>query len=229
MLKRKWTVLCYLLQQRGLINGVLCGCFMLAKRFYNIAAEDLAQAYGYILFGVRTRIKLNALVIGERYIHMGKHCRFGSYLWLAAMVDGEQGRQGTQGIFFGDRVEMNDFIHIGCVNRIEIGNDVLMGSKIYITDHNHGEYKGPSPSSPDEPPADRHLTTGQAIKIGDRVWIGEFVTILPGITIGEGSIIGTHSTVTHDIPPNSIAVGSPARVIKQWNAHTQTWDNVTRK
>ncbi|TYZ29943.1 acyltransferase, partial [Selenomonas caprae] len=118
---------------------------------------------------------------------------------------------------------IGEYVHIGCTHRVVIGNDVLMGSKVYITDHNHGIYRGNDVSSPDIPPAKRRLTEGESVEIGDRCWIGEFVTILPGVTIGEGSIIGSHSTVTHDIPANSIAVGSPARVVKMWDESSQQW------
>ena len=117
-------------------------------------------------------------------------------------------------------------MHIGCNHRIVIGDDVLMGSKIYITDHNHGVYRGDNADSPAIPPADRRLTEGESVEIGARCWIGEFVTILPGVTIGEGCIIGSHSTVTHDIPANSIAVGSPARVVKVWDETLGQWVKV---
>ncbi|TYZ27786.1 acetyltransferase, partial [Selenomonas caprae] len=118
---------------------------------------------------------------------------------------------------------IGEYVHIGCTHRVVIGNDVLMGSKIYITDHNHGVYRGDECDSPDSLPADRRLTEGECVEIGDRCWIGEFVTILSGVTIGEGCIIGSHSTVTHDIPKNSIAVGSPAKVIKQWDKTSKKW------
>jgi acetyltransferase-like isoleucine patch superfamily enzyme len=54
--------------------------------------------------------------------------------------------------------------------------------------------------------------------------MGEFVSILPGVCIGEGAIIGTMSVVTHDIPSFSIAIGSPARVIKQFNFESNCWE-----
>ena len=98
-----------------------------------------------------------------------------------------------------------------------------MGSKIYISDHNHGIYSGELQDSPYIPPKQRKLTQGEPIRIGDRVWIGEFVTILPGVTIGEGAIIGAMSVVTHDIPPNTIALGSPARVVKRWDESLKEW------
>ena len=122
-----------------------------------------------------------------------------------------------------NRVSSGEYMHIGCNHRIVIGDDVLMGSKIYITDHNHGVYREYNADYPSISLAYRQLTEGESVEIGARCWIGEFVTILPGVTIGEGCIIGSHSTVTHDIPANSIAVGSPARVVKVWNDETRKW------
>ena len=64
------------------------------------------------------------------------------------------------------------------------------------------------------------------IKIERNVWIGEFVSILQGVTVGEGSIIGTMSVVTKDIPPYTIVVGSPAKPIKRYNFETKKWDTI---
>jgi lipopolysaccharide O-acetyltransferase len=58
--------------------------------------------------------------------------------------------------------------------------------------------------------------------IEDNVWLGEFVSILPGVTIGKGNIIGANSVVTQDIPPYSIAVGTPARVAKRFDEIQKT-------
>ena len=70
------------------------------------------------------------------------------------------------------------------------------------------------------------MLDSRPVFIEDNVWIGEFVSVLPGVRIGEGSVIGTMSVVTHDIPPFSIAVGSPARVIKRFNFATSCWERV---
>jgi lipopolysaccharide O-acetyltransferase len=64
--------------------------------------------------------------------------------------------------------------------------------------------------------------------IGDNVWIGEFVSILSGAIIGEGSIIGCNSVVNREIPPHSIAVGSPARVVKQFCFEENKWKPAIR-
>ena len=64
---------------------------------------------------------------------------------------------------------------------------------------------------------------GSKVIIGNNVWIGEGAAILSGVKIGEGSIIGTNSVVLKDIPPNSIAVGSPAKVIKKYDFDKKEW------
>ena len=62
--------------------------------------------------------------------------------------------------------------------------------------------------------------------IEDNVWLGDNVTVLPGVTIGRGSIIGSNAVVSKSIPPYSIAVGIPARVIKRWDEETKSWRKV---
>jgi lipopolysaccharide O-acetyltransferase len=123
---------------------------------------------------------------------------------------------------------MNENIHIAATHSVTIGDDVLMASRIYISDHHHGDYSGEVQSSPDIPPNDRLVTADAKVVVGDRVWIGEMVSILAGVTIGEGSIVGSGSVVTKDIPPNCIAVGSPARVIKRFDFLENKWVTVTR-
>ena len=183
--------------------------------------------YSRLVFG-RWDINVDpdARVNGTEYMEIGRHFRAGRGLWLEAIDqygEGGTAQHFTPRLVIGDNVSLSEYVHIGCVHHIEIGNDVLMGSKIYITDHNHGVYRGAYPDSPDVPPTQRPLTEGESIIIEDNVWIGEFCTILPGVTIGYGSIIGSHTTVTHDIPPKSIAVGSPAKVIKQWDEEKGAW------
>lgn len=165
-----------------------------------------------------------ARISGVKYMQIGTEFAAARGLWLEAIDSyAHTGQIFTPKLVIGDRVNVGEYVHIGCNSYIEIGDDVLMGSKIYITDHNHGVYLGNFADSPSVPPLNRNLTEGEHVVIGARCWIGEFVTILPGVTIGEGCIIGSHSTVTHDIPPNSIAVGSPARVVKAWNGEARQW------
>jgi acetyltransferase-like isoleucine patch superfamily enzyme len=125
-------------------------------------------------------------------------------------------------IVIGDNVQINDYVHIGAIGSITIGNNVLMASKIYISDHNHGCYDGYRSDHPMSVPIERKGIC-KPVVIGDNVWIGESACILPGVTIGEGSIIGALSVVTKSIPAYSIAVGSPAKVVKIYNFKQEKW------
>lgn len=67
---------------------------------------------------------------------------------------------------------------------------------------------------------------GKPVTIGENCWIGEKVIILPGVTIGDWSIIGAGSVVNKPIPSYSIAVGNPAKVIKRYNFETHNWERL---
>lgn len=125
-------------------------------------------------------------------------------------------------ISIGKDVQINDYVHIGAVGSITIGDNVLMASKIYISDHNHGSYDDLISDHPMSIPTDRKAIC-KPVVIGNNVWLGESVCVLPGVTIGEGCVVGALSVVTKSIPPYSIVVGSPARVAKEYDFEINKW------
>jgi lipopolysaccharide O-acetyltransferase len=126
---------------------------------------------------------------------------------------------------FGNNVQINDFVHITAVDKVEIMDDVLIASKVFISDSNHGQYAGDIHSSPFEKPTERPLVA-KPIIIESNVWIGESVCVLQGVKIGKGAIIGAMSLVNKDIPEYSIAAGIPAKVIKKFNFKSNQWERV---
>lgn len=102
--------------------------------------------------------------------------------------------------------------HISAINKITIGNNVLTGSYVLISDNSHGTS---SHDMLNTPPLQRPLSSKGEVVIGDHVWIGDKVSILAGVHIGNNAIIGTNSVVTKDIPDNCVAAGIPAKVIKE--------------
>ena len=106
------------------------------------------------------------------------------------------------------RVGKNFFMNQACTfmdrGGITIGDDVFIAPKVCLTTINH-----------DFNPYNRRATFCKPIVIKDRVWIGINVTICPGVTIGENSVIAAGSVVTKDVPPNVIVAGNPAKVIRQ--------------
>ena len=132
--------------------------------------------------------------------------------------------QDSKSIVFGDNVQLNDYVHIGAVGNVSIGNNVLIASRVFISDHDHGFYgESDRHDSPDTIPVERELSFSP-IKIEDNVWIGDNVSVLKGVTIGKGAVIGANSVVTKDIPKYCIAVGSPAKIIKKYNFKTKKWE-----
>lgn len=130
-------------------------------------------------------------------------------------------------LIIGKNVEINDYVHIAAVSSVTIGDNVLMASKIYISDCLHGSYSGNSNDDhPDIPPNKRKLSAKKVV-IQDNVWLGEFVTVLPGVTIGKGTIVGANSVVSKSLPEYVIAVGTPAKPIKRFNFKAQRWENYT--
>ena len=152
---------------------------------------------------------------------MGRNFSSGRGLWLQAVTE-HGGEKFSPQIIIGDDVSVSFWGHIAATNYVEIGSNVLIGSKVIITDHNHGSYGPNVHSSPDVPPALRLLSVGRVV-IGRNVWIGDGVVIGPGAEIGEGCIIGANAVVNKSIPPYTIAVGIPAKPIKRFNFEMKEW------
>jgi acetyltransferase-like isoleucine patch superfamily enzyme len=121
----------------------------------------------------------------------------------------------TPSLSIGRNVSFNFNVHIGCIERVVLGNNVLLGSNILITDHCHGTML---PEEINIPPARRRLFSKGPVVIEDDVWIGENVSILPNVTIGKGSIVGANSVVTRSFEPYSVIAGVPAKLIRTWGS-----------
>jgi acetyltransferase-like isoleucine patch superfamily enzyme len=149
-------------------------------------------------------------LLGLRYVSVGRNFVCGDQLRLE-VFDRHNGHTFRPQLVIGDNFSVNHRLHLACINEVSIGNDVLVGSDVFIADHGHGES---SEVFGKTPPAARKLYTKGPVRIGDRVWIGSHVSILPGVTIGEGAIIGANSVVSKDVPPYAIVGGIPARVLR---------------
>ena len=114
-------------------------------------------------------------------------------------------------LLIGENVSLGEYSHITCANKVTIGNGVLTGRFVLITDNSHGNN---TKEVADIAPLAREIHSNGPVYIGENVWIGDKVTILPNVTIGKGCIIAANAVVTKDIPEYSVAAGVPAKVIK---------------
>ena len=205
---------------------------------HNGWAQWLGRAGGGLQRRVRDRFTARQLrapgfragraprLLGLSYMRIGRDFHAGDALWLEAVVrygEGDNVIHFEPQLTIGLSTRLSDSVHIGCLNRITIGDHLLCGSRVLISDHSHGGYSGRGASDPAIPPAQRPLTSAAPVRIGDRVWLGDGVAVLAGADIGDGCVIGANSVVTGYLPPGTIAVGAPARVIRQWDSSAGTW------
>jgi len=173
----------------------------------------------------KIRIGPAAYLRGLCFIEMGEDFSAGRGLWLEA-ISRYHSQEFTPRIVIGNHVQINHFGHIAATHLIEIGDNVLIGSKVLITDHNHGQYSYSNHTSPLTIPTDRPLDRERSVLIGRNVWIGDGVVVTPGSSIGEGAVIGANSVVQGSIPAFAVVTGTPATVRKVFNFEVMNWCKV---
>jgi len=151
-------------------------------------------------------------VIGGKYIIIGNETYIGKESILSAR-DSYGNQTFTPTITIGNRCGLGEYTHITAINKIIIGDGVLLGNFVILTDNFHGGGDFIDNQIPVHP-INRPLYSKGPVIIGDNVWIGDKATILPGVTIGNGAIVGANSVVTKDVPARAVVAGSPAKIIK---------------
>lgn len=180
---------------------------------FELRQKQQALIASFSSVGENCTIPFPCLILNPQYITIGKNFQSLYNLRIEAW-DFYMGQKFYPKIIIGDNVCMNTDVHIGCIDKIVVGNNVLFASRIFITDHFHGKI---SSAHVHLPPIERPLFSKGPVIIEDNVWIGEGVSIMPNITIGKNSIIGANSVVTQNVPANSVFAGSPARLIKYFS------------
>ena len=174
------------------------------------------------------RVESPSRIINAGFITMGDNVSLGPGCMLNAiqrypgrfltkLPDGVEVQSYEPTIRIGDRVSATGYLTVSAVKSVIIEDDVIIASSVFIGDHSHGR------SRTDIAYKYQPLENISPVKIGRGCWIGEHVVVMPGITIGEFSIIGANSVVSTDVPPKSIAVGSPSKVVKVWCENRSTW------
>ena len=150
------------------------------------------------------------VMYGGKYISIGENFTCRERLRIEA-IDSYLNNKYTPFIKIGDNVSFNNDCHLAAIKGITIGDNVVLASRIFISDHFHGDS---SSEVLKISVANRDLYSKGEIYIGNNVWIGEGVVILPGVTIGDNCVIGANSVVNKSFEKNCIIGGVPARLLK---------------
>lgn len=175
------------------------------------------------------KISLPRNISGAERIFLGDHVNFGPGCFLIAVTTYPSPKMSSPEhplssqtfdptITIGNHVTATASLQIFAQESVTIEDDVMFATNVFINDGSHGYDNGNIPFK--YQPIDRIAP----ITIKRGCWLGQNVVVMPGVTIGEFSIIGANSVVRDSIPPRSIAVGSPAAVIKRWNKTSQQWE-----
>lgn len=160
--------------------------------------------------GRNFRIGKDSIIVGGRGIQIGEAFSAHARTRLETYHQMQNEPECVK-LVIGNHVSLGYDCHIGAIGAVSIGDNVLIGSRVYISDHHHGS------SMPDElviPPLQRRLFFKGPVVIEEDVWIGEGAAILPGVTIGKGTVVGANSVVTKSFPAYSIVGGVPAKMIR---------------
>ena len=157
---------------------------------------------------VRPRTRMD--VVPWNKFELGSHSTIEDYSAI---------NNGVGDVIIGNRTKIG--LSNTIIGPVTIGNDIRLAQNITVSGLNH-IYEDINL------PIHKQGVTTSPIVIEDETWIGANVVVLAGVTIGKHSVIAAGSVVTKDIPPYSIAVGNPARVVKQYNDQTNTWDKIKK-
>ena len=182
------------------------------KRILDIVKNALFYSHRFGHFGLKSCMRLPLQLEGCENIFIG-NVSIGYKVWLAAMplTDASECK-----LIIKDGCRIGNFNHIYATGELVIEANVLTADKVYISDNLHG-YDDISLPIYQQPIKQKgHVT------IGEGSWLGENVCVV-GASVGKHCVIGANSVVVKDIPDYSVAVGIPAKVVKQYNFEQKKW------
>ena len=185
--------------------------------FGEIVSNGISLIYTKLFWKNARLIRRPVYIRGKKAIKFGEGFTTGYNCRIEI-----NGSTDTVKLEIGDNFVMGDYNHIVANHSVTIGNNVLLASRIFITDSNHGTYSGDNQSQPEEAPNIRPMSYAPVV-IGNNVWIGENVSIMAGVKIGDGCIIGANSVVTKDVATDTIVAGAPAKPIKKYDRESNMW------
>lgn len=176
-------------------------------------SKKFGSAKGYVNMGKDITIQ------NPDTLYFGENVRIGKYSYFLPL-------KSFAGVNYNPKIVIGDGCWIGvrvsfaCIDRIELGKNVMVAGYVHITDHSHGY------EDIEKPISLQKLISKGPIVIEDQCWIGFGCEILSGVHIGKHSIVAARTVVTKDVPAYSVVAGNPARIVKKYNFETKQWERV---
>ena len=177
-------------------------------RAWQIGCTRLVWGWRFYALGSRSVLGRSLQVNNPRVVDIGSRVTISDQFILADLCP-NQGK--VPKIFIGDGCIILYRFQCNAAQSVRIGRNVLIASNVLVTDSDHVIEPAGLPVTKNS----KFIT--HPVFIEDNCWIGQNAAILKGVTIGQGSIVGANSVVTHDVPSHSVVAGNPARIIKRLN------------
>ena len=172
-------------------------------------------SFSFKKLGHKSVLSVPFLVEGAKYISIDKKVYVRSNAWMSALSQ-ENNKSDDVKLSIGESTYIGRNAHIVALKNIRNGKNVLIGDKVYIPD-NYQVF-----DRIDLPYKDQGIGFKSEVVVGDGSWVGENVCIISS-KIGKQCIVGANSLVIDDVPDYTMVVGSPARIIKKFNHHSNIW------
>tara|TARA_Y100000766_G_C18871613_1_gene588565 strand:+ start:435 stop:1016 length:582 start_codon:yes stop_codon:yes gene_type:complete len=166
-------------------------------------------------FGSNSTLRFPFEINGAKFISIGNKVHIQTNAWFLALKN----KNVIPSLIIEDNVYVGRGFHVVCIKDIKIKENVLISDNVYISDNLH-EYKNIN-----FPIKEQEVIFKNNVIIGENTWLGENVCVI-GAQVGRHCVIGANSVVLSDIPDYSVAVGSPAKVVKQFNQKTNKWERL---
>ena len=202
---------------------------VLSRLYYKMAEIAEADLPAFANSPKNLKIELPRRIYDAHLIHIGDNVLIGpgsllvpQTIYPSSVMRHPESQTDVQRfnprITIGNRVTSTGTLTIAAMQEVTIEEDVMFAANVLISDGMHGF------ENANEPYKYQKMWKIAPVLVKRGCWIGQNVVIMPGVTVGELSIVGANSVVTKSIPDRCIAVGTPARVVKQWDEAAQRWE-----
>ncbi len=178
-----------------------------AVQLYRMGVRARAKAFtalsagAFESFGEGSTLQLPLRLQGEERIAVGSGVFVGAGAWLQTLGDGR--------LEIGDGCSFAGNDVLSAAASIRIGPRVLFARNVYIADHRHAFADG------ERAVLDQSIEQLAPVEVGEGAWLGQNVVVGPGVRIGRGAVVGANAVVLTDVPDRAVAVGAPARVVRE--------------